>query len=81
MKAGITATTLVTSVVTASAQNILEAVFGRLWNPSPIAFPQASVAERPVALPPCPLIAASFLPDGARYLVDGSLGPRYDLKR
>jgi len=31
--AGITATTLVTSVVTASAQNILEALFGRLWNP------------------------------------------------
>src|SRR3989442_7659228 len=29
---GITATTLLTSVATASAQNIFEALFGRLWN-------------------------------------------------
>ena len=29
---GITVTTLVTSVATASAQNIFEALFGRLWN-------------------------------------------------
>src|SRR5215468_3098344 len=33
---GITVTTLLTSVATASAQNILEALFGRLWN-SPVA--------------------------------------------
>jgi hypothetical protein len=32
---GITVTTLVTSVATASAQNIFEALFGRLWN-SPV---------------------------------------------
>ena len=31
---GITVTTLVTSVATASAQNIFEALFGRLWNSS-----------------------------------------------
>jgi Protein of unknown function (DUF2865) len=31
--AGIAATALVTSVATASAQNIFEALFGRLWNP------------------------------------------------
>ena len=31
--AGITVTTLLTSVATASAQNIFEALFGRLWNP------------------------------------------------
>ena len=29
---GITVTTLLTSVATASAQNIFEALFGRLWN-------------------------------------------------
>ena len=33
--AGITVTTLLTSVATASAQNIFEALFGRLWN-SPV---------------------------------------------
>jgi hypothetical protein len=33
---GITVTTLLTSVATASAQNIFEALFGRLWN-SPVA--------------------------------------------
>jgi hypothetical protein len=33
--AGLSATTLVTSVATASAQNIFEALFGRLWN-SPV---------------------------------------------
>ena len=32
---GITATTLLTSVASASAQNIFEALFGRLWN-SPV---------------------------------------------
>jgi len=32
--AGLTATTLVTSAATASAQNFFEAVFGRLFNPS-----------------------------------------------
>jgi hypothetical protein len=32
---GITVTTLVTSVAPASAQNIFEALFGRLWN-SPV---------------------------------------------
>ena len=32
--AGLTVTTLVTSAATASAQNIFEALFGRLWNPS-----------------------------------------------
>src|SRR5215475_10078010 len=32
---GITVTTLLTSVATASAQNIFEALFGRLWN-SPV---------------------------------------------
>ena len=42
---GITVTTLVTSVATASAQNIFEALFGRLWN-SPVT---SSADPTPVA--------------------------------
>src|SRR5262249_45000346 len=48
---GITVTTLLTSVATASAQNIFEALFGRLWN-SPIttyADPNAAPLRSPEA--------------------------------
>ena len=56
--AGITATTLVTSVATASAQNIFEALFGRLWNPpvtgyaepnAPLPSPEATRSEGGIA--------------------------------
>ena len=46
LMAGITATTLVTSVATASAQNIFEALFGHLWNP-----PVTGAAEPNAPLP------------------------------
>jgi len=48
---GITVTTLLTSVATASAQNIFEALFGRLWN-SPVttyADPNAAPLRSPEA--------------------------------
>jgi hypothetical protein len=49
---GITVTTLVTSVATASAQNIFEALFGRLWNSPadpnvPLHSPEATRSEAP----------------------------------
>jgi uncharacterized protein DUF2865 len=55
---GITATTLITSVATASAQNFFEALFGRLWNspgtsyadPTPqLSSPEATRSEGGVA--------------------------------
>src|SRR5215467_6740317 len=50
---GITATTLLTSVASASAQNIFEALFGRLWN-SPVtsyADPNASSRSPEATMP------------------------------
>ena len=42
---GITVTTLLTSVATASAQNIFEAMFGRPWSP-PVTVPDANFTAR-----------------------------------
>ena len=42
---GITVTTLLTSVATASAQNIFEALFGRPWS-SPVTVPDANFTAR-----------------------------------
>ena len=50
---GITVTTLISSVAMASAQNIFEALFGRLWNPpvanaeptAPLSSPEATRSE------------------------------------
>jgi hypothetical protein len=56
--AGITVTTLITSVATASAQSIFEALFGRLWGSpvtsyadptTPLTSPEATRSERGVA--------------------------------
>jgi len=44
--AGITVTTLLTSVATASAQNIFEALFGRLWNPPVTSYADPNASSR-----------------------------------
>jgi|SRR5215468_8691007 len=59
---GITVTALLTSVATASAQNIFEALFGRLWN-SPVtsdADPNASSRsrKRPIPREASPIVCA-----------------------
>jgi hypothetical protein len=55
---GITVTTLVTSAATASAQNIFEALFGRLWRALRIRPPRCTARKRPVPREASPIACA-----------------------
>jgi Protein of unknown function (DUF2865) len=70
---GITATTLLTSVATASAQNIFEAFFGRLWN-SPV----NSYAD---PTPPLPSPEATRPEGGVAYCVRLCDGRYFPMQR